>query len=439
MLSELKLSNFRIFDDEATVRFRPITVLIGRNNSGKSSIIKFLLMLRQSTMSTRSQFPVVNGEGVELGTFVELKNSMTTKAELRFELSFRTPFSDVMQSVSNFLQRFNVSGEDNLSMTARGEIPYSGRASEGTITYSLVQANSSTLYVVHVSTFAEDYNFSVDAITRKLDEIQTVLKQAEDPNDLNPQLRENLKGLLEEYVDRFSLGMVCQSELDSTRHFSPVRAEPERVVVTSHIPVDNLGPEGRYSVARLQLIKTEDEDLYQFLLPHLRNVAGVGSFEFQTDSSELTQAYARNEATGARVLIADFGFGVGQCLPIFVQGAIMPQYSTLMVEQPEAQLHPTAQLEMGSFFAELWSKRHVGSVIETHSGNILLRLRRLIAKGDLSNQDVSIAFFTVDENNRNKPMIKNLDISEDGSIQSGLPMEFFGADIWESLQLGVGA
>ena len=48
MLKELRISNFRLFDDEVTLRFRPITVLIGRNNSGKSSIIKFLLMLQQS-------------------------------------------------------------------------------------------------------------------------------------------------------------------------------------------------------------------------------------------------------------------------------------------------------------------------------------------------------------------------------------------------------
>ena len=35
VLTELKLSNFRIFDDEVTVRFRPITILIGRNSFGK--------------------------------------------------------------------------------------------------------------------------------------------------------------------------------------------------------------------------------------------------------------------------------------------------------------------------------------------------------------------------------------------------------------------
>ena len=56
MLTELRISNFRIFDDEVSVRFRPITVLIGRNSSGKSSIIKFLLMLQQSMDPGRSQF-----------------------------------------------------------------------------------------------------------------------------------------------------------------------------------------------------------------------------------------------------------------------------------------------------------------------------------------------------------------------------------------------
>ena len=56
MLKELKLSNFRLFNDEVTVRFRPITVLIGKNNYGKSSIVKFLLMLRQSLNKDSSLF-----------------------------------------------------------------------------------------------------------------------------------------------------------------------------------------------------------------------------------------------------------------------------------------------------------------------------------------------------------------------------------------------
>ena len=61
MLTELKLTNFRIFDDEVTVRFRPITILIGRNSSGKSTVIKFLLMLQQSLGIYSSQFIVTDG------------------------------------------------------------------------------------------------------------------------------------------------------------------------------------------------------------------------------------------------------------------------------------------------------------------------------------------------------------------------------------------
>ena len=71
MLNELKISNFRLFDDEVTLRFRPITILIGRNNAGKSSIIKFLLMLQQS-LGPGSEYLVSQGPAVNLGKFSEL-------------------------------------------------------------------------------------------------------------------------------------------------------------------------------------------------------------------------------------------------------------------------------------------------------------------------------------------------------------------------------
>src|SRR5204862_380083 len=92
-----------------------------------------------------------------------------------------------------------------------------------------------------------------------------------------------------------------------------------------------------------------------------------------------------------------FGFGVSQCLPIFIQGAMQYPGQLLIVEQPEAQLHPTAQLEMGSFFTDLWNEKKVPSLIETHSSNIILRLRKLVSKGELQAKDISIAFLTLDK------------------------------------------
>ena len=77
MITNMKLANFRAFQDEVSIRIRPVTVFIGRNSAGKSSIIKFLLMLRQSLESQSDTFFSTNGEHVRLGTWLDLRNSQT--------------------------------------------------------------------------------------------------------------------------------------------------------------------------------------------------------------------------------------------------------------------------------------------------------------------------------------------------------------------------
>jgi predicted ATPase len=104
----------------------------------------------------------------------------------------------------------------------------------------------------------------------------------------------------------------------------------------------------------------------------------------------------------------------------------------LIVEQPEAQLHPTAQLELGTFFVELWQRFGVPSLVETHSDNLILRLRKLVKKGKLAASDISIAYFTIENQT---VTVKNLDILEDGRLGKGLPMEFFGANLVEVLDM----
>ena len=438
MLTELKLSNFRIFDDEVTVRFRPITVLIGRNSSGKSSIIKFLLMLQQSMDSARSQFLTAEGDKVNLGVFSALKNNLTKKTSLRFELATKSEGIQPDQTPWKYINLPHNFDSDKLLYKGGAVVSYSRRASIGQATYSLADETSGQNFLEVVSKILDDSNFGHYA------SVDETLKPLPDPDNFEGS-REQYTEILHQYrvslmrsVTELQLIATLRYKIDSLRHLSPIRNESQRVIVASPPPVDNVGQMGEYVLPHLQGITTDNQELYEFILSHLRSVVDIDGVDFKTSSGYLTQAFAKNGTTGADVLIADYGFGVSQCLPIFVQGAIMPRYTSLMVEQPEAQLHPTAQLEMGSYFADLWNLRKVGSIIETHSDNILLRLRRLIAKGELSHQDVSVAFFTFDEDNDNMPIIKNLDINEDGSMEAGLPMEFFGADVIEGLKLGAG-
>jgi hypothetical protein len=56
----------------------------------------------------------------------------------------------------------------------------------------------------------------------------------------------------------------------------------------------------------------------------------------------------------------------------------------------------------------------------------------LVYNGTLSCGDISVAYFYVEDET---VKVKNLDIKPDGSLQKGLPMEFFGADVIEALEL----
>ena len=443
MLTELKLSNFRIFHDEVKVRFRPITILIGRNSSGKSSIIKFLLMLQQSLDPAGSQFLTAEGDKVNLGAFSALKNTLTKKTSLRFELTTKSEINRFHRTLWKYLNLPRGSLPDDfdnekLAYRVDAVVSYSRRTSRGQAAYSLADEASDKNLIKVVSKILDDSTFGHYASLAQTQELLRELDEGEISHDQLTEFLNQRRASLRRSVALLEVIGTLGYQIDSLRHLSPARNESQRVIVASSPPVDNVGQMGEYALPHLQRITTDNRDLYEFILPHLRSVVDIDGVDFKTSSGYLTQAFAKNGTTGADVLIADYGFGVSQCLPIFVQGAIMPRYTSLMVEQPEAQLHPTAQLKMGSYFADLWNKRKVGSIIETHSDNILLRLRRLIAIGELSHRDVSVAFFTFDEDNRNMPIVKNLDINEDGSMEAGLPMEFFGADVIEGLKLGAG-
>ena len=430
MLTELKLANFRIFDDEVTVRFRPITVFIGRNSSGKSSIIKFLLMLQQSIDSGKPQFLSPDGNKVNLGIFDELKNSLTRKKYLIFELSVRNPVKRTTPSaISDFL--VEDIGPNDLLYKTSAKVPYNEGTNAGRIEYFLFNTRNDRYFSI-----ADDVDILKNfTFLDNVSLLPEITKGEDGYVHIPTELMDDVIRFLVE--DEF-LGAL-HFEIESIRHLDPVKSESRSAFVDSPPPTDYVGQRGQHTLNHLHRMTSESGDGYEFILPYLQNVAGIEGVVFDTLSKNVVQTTATNKTTGADVLIGNYGFGVSQCLPIFVQGAIMSPQSLLMVEQPEAQLHPTAQLEMGSFFADLWNRRKVGSIVETHSGNILLRLRRLIATGDLSPEDVSVAFFTFDEDNKNMPIIKNLDIGEDGSMQPGLPMEFFGADVIEGLRLGARA
>lgn len=93
------------------------------------------------------------------------------------------------------------------------------------------------------------------------------------------------------------------------------------------------------------------------------------------------------------MLPTNTGFGVSYCLPIIVAGLTMPRNGVLVVDSPEAHLHPAAQSSMGQFLARI-AGAGVQVVVETHSDHVLNGIRKAVAVHHLlSHNEVTISFF----------------------------------------------
>ena len=87
MLRSIELKDFKSIA-HAKVDFHPLTVIVGANSSGKSSLIQSILALSQAVRSEGStgRFPL-NGELVRLGTFEETKNFKSENPESSIQIT----------------------------------------------------------------------------------------------------------------------------------------------------------------------------------------------------------------------------------------------------------------------------------------------------------------------------------------------------------------
>lgn len=95
---------------------------------------------------------------------------------------------------------------------------------------------------------------------------------------------------------------------------------------------------------------------------------------------------------GTWVRAPNMGFGVSYALPIVLAGLTAAPGGLLIVENPEAHLHPGGQSRMGVFLAWLAGKG-VQVLVETHSDHVINGIRRAIAEHAYVDAQDAIAWF----------------------------------------------
>lgn len=118
----------------------------------------------------------------------------------------------------------------------------------------------------------------------------------------------------------------------------------------------------------------------------------------------------------------NIGFGLSYVLPIYVACLSATPGSLILIENPEAHLHPKAQSLLGSFLARVASCG-IQLIVETHSDHLLNGIRKAVKFNKLDHNSVMIHFFAgLDDDT--KPTIVSPLLKSDGTI-SMWPDNFF--------------
>jgi len=91
MLKSWLIQNFKPILDSGELHLAPVTVLAGRNSSGKSSLIQSILMIAQ-TLSNQLPDRVLlpNERMVQLGTYEDVLSEFSTSREMKIEFQLET-------------------------------------------------------------------------------------------------------------------------------------------------------------------------------------------------------------------------------------------------------------------------------------------------------------------------------------------------------------
>ena len=442
MLKWLKIENFKSWADTGIVPLAPITGLFGANSSGKTSLLQFLLMLKQTVESTDRTRVLQLGNGrssVDLGTFSDVIHQHQIANALAFDLRWE-PSARLRQKLPlkvnhgiGFTAIIRADTAESLSPRLRVERFH----------YRLDQARFGMQYVQTTSGFLSDmaprawpkeqYLLEADGYELK-SELQTF-----PPAELPLPAPIRFYGFPDEtYAQYRNVGFLADLALELEKLFQqifylgPIREYFHRTYQWSGEPIENVGVRGEYTIQALlaaralrQSFPTVEERVARWL----KEMKLIEDFSVRpiAEHRDEYEVKVRQNRNSAEVSISDVGFGVSQILPVLVLCAYAPPGSVLLLEQPELHLHPSVQYDLADVLIDAMQNRQLQIILESHSEHLLQRLQRRIAERDELADKLALYFCEIKQA---ASTLTPLRLDEYGNI-SNWPPDFFGDEMGE--------
>jgi predicted ATPase len=437
MLKHLTLRNFRAFR-AVELNFSAINIFVGPNNSGKSSVLSAINLLAQTIAANESDAPLLlRGKYDDLGTYIDVVHGNIPRTPISIDFStgefeYRIEFKYRSQRREIEVTKYEILKDDKsiYSYQARKdayEIRYRGRRFEQ-----------------HLGSIAK----------RRPDFAGLLVRER---NLSGIRFRQTRKRELEEILDKTKLKTLIEVERMIGRanaelrymfgqfdSLSPFRETPQRTFLFSGESPQEVGRTGEKAVDILVSDNFARGKTKRGIVDEISNFFTNTGMARAIEVKALTSRHYElcvigND--GRSHNICDVGFGCSQVLPVIVGGFNTFHFPfpgfygssgpIFVVQEPEIHLHPDAQAELGTFFVNL-AKQNGQLFIETHSDNLILRVQRHVAEGEIDASCIRV-FFVQDLDGTKR--VTDIDLNEEGVFTKPWPGGFFPQRQQESFKL----
>lgn len=412
MFTSLRLTHFKAWQDTGMIALKPVTVLLGTNSSGKSSLIQSLLLLKQTVQSPdRSIHLNLGGDEIsdlfDFGHFNEIvKHGTPSPREFSITFTFRTAGQS----------RIN-SGEFSCS--------YRQTATGVTAIQELVLSAAEHRFRA-IRREKGNYVIFADDETRPRAKGEQLAPERSIALPAAAIVALGSAGALAE-----DISLAIRRELENICYLGPLRRKPERDYVWNKTTPGQIESDGHRAMDILlssALIKNDKQneilDEVSFWLNRMKVAERLEIRQLGRSTRYEIVVHKAGTATNLR----DVGIGVSLVLPVLITACFAPPGSAVILEEPEVHLHPLAQSVLAEFLVALSRSRHIQFIVETHSEHLFRRMQTLIARKETSAEQVAMFFV---EREANNAVLRTLEIDTFGRV-SNWPEYFFGDALGET-------
>ncbi|MFP8892029.1 DUF3696 domain-containing protein [Chryseobacterium sp. EZn1] len=446
---KLNIHNFRNFDNQ-DLEFSRVNILIGENSGGKSSLLKFLLSLKQTLDSPLESNLKLRGDYTDLGNYQEVIRDKIKSRKLNFSFSDSSKYIEFFLKFTNKLDKNEFDNQIIINLLNNIE---SSKTSIKFILSSTLNNHKNITTIIENDIFGK-----IEIQSKKIDlydsqrelsstiignfkdfkfELKDCLAQKEgfftlfEPDIKKQILALDIENPLDIYYKVIFLLIFqnyCLEYIDGFRFVNPIGNSPKRLyfqedkksnykLIDIEKLINILGDPGQSE----REFKNKIDLLNKFI-----HKSGIAEQVEIIKNKELPVLALNVKTKGFWSNITDVGYGVSLQLPILFQAILSEKFThkneTLLIEQPEVHLHPSLQAKFIETLLSIGNNNNY--FIETHSEHIIRKLQVLIKNKEynLKPEDITIHYFKRTEK---KFEITSHSIDIKGKLSPSFPSGFY--------------